>query len=122
MLIKTKNGNVYNVRKLTDDEVAQLSQVQVENAKRYERGRQAGKQKRLFRWITMRDEKVSTGPGGHKQLDGKIFDLDDPATYPVISSSGFKGLPHLIEDEHGNVSESLIFRPNCRCRAVPVKV
>lgn len=46
-----------------------------------------------FRWKTAGDERVSTGKGGHKQLDGKIYRWDDEKNYPEIDSYGNRGLP-----------------------------
>lgn len=61
---------------------------------------------KFFMWRTMGDERVSTGKGGHKQLDGKIYAWDEKENYPVIDSYGNTGLPSQ--------------RPNCRCVALPV--
>lgn len=61
---------------------------------------------KFFMWRTMGDERVSTGKGGHKQLDGKIYAWDEKENYPVIDSYGNTGLPSQ--------------RPNCRCLALPV--
>jgi SPP1 gp7 family putative phage head morphogenesis protein len=59
-----------------------------------------------FEWDTARDERVSTGPGGHKQLQGKIYKYGGYENYPVIDSDGNRGIP----------SE----RINCRCTALAV--
>lgn len=61
-----------------------------------------------FEWRTANDERVSTGYGGHKQLNGKIFKWGDEQNYPIIDSYGHKGIPSQ--------------RPNCRCVALPVFV
>lgn len=61
---------------------------------------------KFFVWSTAHDERVSTGYGGHKQLDGKIYKWGDAANYPVIDSYGHRGLPSQ--------------RVNCRCVAKPV--
>ena len=61
---------------------------------------------KFFRWETARDERVSTGKGGHKQLEGKIYKWGDEKNYPVIDSYGHRGLPSQ--------------RPFCRCRAAAV--
>ena len=58
---------------------------------------------KFFEWKTVGDERVSTGYGGHKQLDGKIFKYGDMAHYPIVDSYGHRGLPAQ--------------RPNCRCTA-----
>lgn len=60
----------------------------------------------FFEWTTAGDERVSTGKGGHKQLDGKIYKWGDTANYPIIDAYGHRGLPHQ--------------RVNCRCDARPV--
>jgi SPP1 gp7 family putative phage head morphogenesis protein len=60
----------------------------------------------FFEWMTANDERVSTGYGGHKQLDGKIYKWGDTANYPIIDSYGHRGVPAQ--------------RVNCRCTAVPV--
>lgn len=57
-----------------------------------------------YRWETSKDERVSTGKGGHKQLQGKIFRYDKPEA--IIDSYGNKG--HCGE------------RVNCRCIALGI--
>ncbi len=59
-----------------------------------------------FEWSTSKDERVSTGFGGHKQLDGKIYRYDEPERYPIIDSYGNRGLPAQ--------------RVNCRCTSLSV--
>lgn len=61
---------------------------------------------RFFMWRTAQDERVSTGYGGHKQLNNKIYKWGEVENYPVIDSYGNRGLPSQ--------------RPNCRCQALPV--
>lgn len=61
---------------------------------------------KYFMWRTMQDERVSTGYGGHKQLNGKIYKWGDVSNYPIIDSYGHRGLPSQ--------------RPNCRCIALSV--
>lgn len=61
---------------------------------------------KFFEWSTANDERVSTGYGGHKQLEGKIYKWGDTANYPIIDSYGHRGLPAQ--------------RVNCRCTALPV--
>lgn len=63
------------------------------------RARQLGLE--YYYWDTQMDERVSTGKGGHKQLNGLIFKWDEPEA--IIDSKGTKGHPKQ--------------RPNCRCRA-----
>lgn len=63
---------------------------------------------KYFEWRTANDERVSTGYGGHKQLNGKIYKWDDEKHYPIIDSYGHQGIPSK--------------RPNCRCVALPVFV
>ena len=53
-----------------------------------------------YMWQTSKDERVSTGAGGHKKLQGRIYRYDTPTA--VIDSYGNVGHP----------SE----RVNCRCR------
>lgn len=60
----------------------------------------------FFEWRTAEDERVSTGKGGHKQLNGKIYKWGDSEHYPIIDSYGHRGLPHQ--------------RVNCRCTALAV--
>lgn len=55
-------------------------------------------------WVTANDERVSTGKGGHKQLNGRIYRYDTPTA--IIDSYGNKG--HCSE------------RVNCRCTQVSV--
>lgn len=63
---------------------------------------------KFFLWRTKEDDRVSTGYGGHKQLNGKIYAWNEPENYPIIDSYGHKGLPSI--------------RPGCRCVASPVWV
>lgn len=63
---------------------------------------------KYFMWRTMQDERVSTGYGGHKQLNGKIYKWGDVSNYPIIDSYGHRGLPSV--------------RPNCRCVSLPLFV
>ena len=60
----------------------------------------------FFLWRTKEDDRVSTGYGGHKQLNGKIYRWGDEKNYPIIDSYGHQGLPSQ--------------RVNCRCKAQPV--
>lgn len=50
-------------------------------------------------WTTSKDERVSTGAGGHKQLEGRIYRYDKDTA---------------IVDSYGNVGHCGT-RPNCRC-------
>ena len=59
-----------------------------------------------YQWQTSRDERVSTGVGGHRQLDGRIFAYDSPSA--VIDSYSNKGHPAQ--------------RVNCRCIAIPIQL
>lgn len=68
------------------------------------RSQQAGFE--YYEWVTAQDERVSTGTGGHKQLQGKIFRYDTPEA--IIDSYGNKGHPAQ--------------RVNCRCIAAPIFV
>lgn len=61
---------------------------------------------KFFMWRTAQDERVSTGYGGHKQLNNKIYKWGETENYPIIDSYGHRGLPSQ--------------RPNCRCQALPV--
>lgn len=63
---------------------------------------------KFFLWRTKEDDRVSTGYGGHKQLNGKIYAWNEPENYPIIDSYGHQGLPSQ--------------RVNCRCVASPVWV
>lgn len=60
----------------------------------------------FFEWSTSKDERVSTGYGGHKQLEGKIYKWGDVNNYPIIDSYGHRGVPSQ--------------RVNCRCTAKAV--
>lgn len=53
-----------------------------------------------YEWQTSKDERVSTGKGGHRQLEGRIYRYDTPTA--VIDSYGNLGHPSQ--------------RVNCRCR------
>lgn len=59
---------------------------------------------KYYEWHTAEDERVSTGKGGHKQLNGKIFRYDKPEA--IIDSYGNRGHPAQ--------------RVNCRCIALGV--
>lgn len=63
-----------------------------------------------YEWITANDERVSTGKGGHKQLNHKIFkwEEDKEERKPIIDSYGNTGKP--------------AERVNCRCVAYPIFV
>ena len=57
-----------------------------------------------YEWSTSNDERVSTGKGGHKQLNGRIYRYDTPTA--IIDSYGNKG--HCAD------------RVNCRCVPIPI--
>lgn len=59
-----------------------------------------------YQWQTSRDERVSKGKGGHKQLDGRIYAYDSPSA--IIDSYNNKGHPAQ--------------RVNCRCVAVAIQL
>lgn len=64
---------------------------------------------KYYRWRTAEDERVSTGYGGHKQLNNKIYKWDDiEERQPVIDSYGHRGTPAT--------------RVNCRCIALPIVI
>lgn len=58
----------------------------------------------FYRWQTAEDERVSTGKGGHKQLNGRIYKYSEPTA--IIDTKGTRG--------------SVGQRVNCRCVALPV--
>lgn len=51
-------------------------------------------------WQTSKDERVSTGKGGHRQLEGKLYRYDTPSA---------------VIDSYGNIGHPAQ-RVNCRCR------
>lgn len=57
-----------------------------------------------YQWVTAGDERVSTGKGGHKVLNGRIYKYSEPSA--IIDSYGNKGHPST--------------RVNCRCTQVSV--
>lgn len=57
-----------------------------------------------YQWQTAEDERVSTGKGGHKQLNGRIYKYSEPTA--IIDTKGTRG--------------SVGQRVNCRCIALPV--
>lgn len=61
-----------------------------------------------FIWSSSKDERTSTGYGGHKQLDGKIYKYNEtmPERLPIIDSYGHRGYPS--------------DRVNCRCTSLAV--
>lgn len=87
------------IKRIARDQTAKLNENLNEMAMR-----DAGVE--FFEWSTANDERVSTGYGGHKQLDGKIYKWGDNANYPVIDTYGHRGVPGQ--------------RVNCRCSALPV--
>lgn len=87
------------IKRIARDQTAKLNENLNEMAMR-----DAGVE--FFEWSTANDERVSTGYGGHKQLDGKIYKWGDNANYPVIDTYGHRGVPGQ--------------RVNCRCTARPV--
>lgn len=58
----------------------------------------------FYQWITSKDERVSTGKGGHIHLDGRIYKYNEPTA--IIDSYNTRG--HTGQ------------RPNCRCEAIAV--
>ena len=58
----------------------------------------------FYEWQTSEDERVSSGKGGHRQLNGRLYRYDEPSA--IIDSYGNKGHPTQ--------------RPNCRCVSVAV--
>ena len=74
------------IKRIARDQTAKLNENLNEMAMR-----DAGVE--FFEWSTARDERVSTGYGGHKQLDGKIYKWGDNANYPVIDTYGHRGVP-----------------------------
>lgn len=89
------------IKRIARDQTAKTNQALNELAQR-----EAGI--KYFMWRTAQDERVSTGYGGHKQLNNKIYRWGDVENYPIIDSYGHKGLPAQ--------------RVNCRCIARPVWV
>lgn len=87
------------IKRIARDQTAKTNQALNELTQR-----EAGV--KYFMWETVKDERVSTGFGGHKQLQGKIYKWDDVENYPIIDSYGHRGLPSQ--------------RVNCRCDASPV--
>lgn len=87
------------ISRIARDQTAKTNQALNELAQR-----EAGI--KYFMWRTAQDERVSTGYGGHKQLNGKIYRWGDVENYPIIDSYGHRGLPAQ--------------RVNCRCIARPV--
>lgn len=57
-----------------------------------------------YQWVTAGDERVSTGKGGHHNLNNRIYKYSDPTA--IIDSYGTKGHPST--------------RVNCRCVQVSI--
>lgn len=89
------------VKRIARDQTGKLNETLNELAQR-----DAGV--KFFRWRTVGDERVSTGYGGHKHLDGKIYKWGDVSHYPIVDSYGHRGVPRQ--------------RPNCRCTAEGILV
>lgn len=98
-LLKQRHIAADRIKRIARDQTAKLNENLNEMAMR-----DAGVE--FFEWSTAHDERVSTGYGGHKQIDGKIFKWGDNAHYPVIDTYGNRGVPGQ--------------RVNCRCTARPV--
>lgn len=75
------------IKRIARDQTGKLNETLNELAQR-----DAGV--KFFRWRTVDDERVSTGFGGHKQLDGKIYKWGDVSHYPIVDSYGHRGVPH----------------------------
>lgn len=99
--LKNQSEVIYNkIKRITNDQTEKANSVLNEITQR-----SAGIE--FFEWCTAHDERVSTGKGGHKQLDGKIYKWGDTEHYPITDSYGNRGTPQ------NN-------RPNCRCVAKAV--
>ena len=98
-LLTQKHIAADRIKRIARDQTAKLNENLNEMAMR-----DAGVE--FFEWSTANDERVSTGFGGHKQLDGKIYKWGDNAHYPIIDTYGHRGVPGQ--------------RVNCRCSALPV--
>lgn len=99
--LKNQSEVIYNkIKRITNDQTEKANSVLNEITQR-----SAGIE--FFEWSTAHDERVSTGKGGHKQLDGKIYKWGDTEHYPITDSYGNRGTPQ------NN-------RPNCRCVAKAV--
>ena len=99
--LKNQSEVIYNkIKRITNDQTEKANSVLNEITQR-----SAGIE--FFEWCTAHDERVSTGKGGHKQLDGKIYKWGDTEHYPIIDAYGNRGTPQ------NN-------RPNCRCVAKAV--
>lgn len=98
-LYKQRHIAADRIKRIARDQTAKLNENLNEMSQR-----DAGVE--FFEWMTANDERVSTGKGGHKQLDGKIYKWGDTANYPVIDTYGNRGVPAQ--------------RVNCRCTALPV--
>ncbi|HFW6576139.1 TPA: phage minor head protein [Campylobacter jejuni] len=57
-----------------------------------------------YQWVTAGDERVSTGKGGHRTLNGRIYKYSEPSA--IVDSYGNKGHPST--------------RVNCRCTQVSI--
>lgn len=98
-LLTQKHIAADRIKRIARDQTAKLNENLNEMAMR-----DAGVE--FFEWATANDERVSTGFGGHKQLDGRIYKWGDSAHYPIVDTYGHRGVPGQ--------------RVNCRCTALPV--
>lgn len=99
-VIKDIAGDGYNEKRaklIARDQIAKATEA-------YSRSRAKSLGFDYYVWITARDERVSTGKGGHIHLDNKIFKYDSPSA--IIDSYGNLGHP-------GD-------RVNCRCHTKAV--
>lgn len=73
-------------------------------AEAYNRARALDSNFTHYTWKTVQDSRVSTGDGGHKQLNYRVYSYLEPTA--IIDSNGTKGHPAQ--------------RPNCRCHSAPL--
>lgn len=91
------------VTKLNERRIKLIARDQVSKAiTRYQMSRSQGLGFEYYVWHTVLDERVSTGDGGHKALEGRIYRYDTPTA--IIDANNNKGIPSQ--------------RPNCRCVAL----
>ena len=94
-----------NISKVTLGRVKTIARDQTSKAlENYAMARSQDLGFEYYIWQTAKDERVSSGKGGHNQLEGRIYRYDTPTA--VIDSYGNKG--HCSQ------------RVNCRCLSSPL--
>lgn len=98
-------AELHRISEATDRRIRLIARDQTAKAtEAYSRARALDSNFTHYTWKTSHDERVSTGKGGHEQLDNRIYSYTDPTA--IIDAYGMIGHPAQ--------------RPNCRCHGSPL--